>query len=102
MQIDGVETVWIPSGADFGSQIEGKNEPGPEQDQYGKPAHRDHVKPVEFATNDGVDGYIKLYSNFLVTHKAAYKAVFERLRDGKGAVLFHCTGLCHSLISSPR
>lgn len=102
VKIDGVETVWIPSGADFGSQIEDKNEPGPEQDRYGKPAHRDHVKPVEFSTNDGVDGYIKLYSNFLDTHKAAYKAVFERLRDGNGAVLFHCTGLCHSSLPTSK
>ncbi|TVY76129.1 Tyrosine-protein phosphatase, partial [Lachnellula suecica] len=91
VQIDGIETIWIPSGADFGSQIEGENETAPAGDKYGKPSHRDSVKPAEFATNDGVDGYIKLYSNFLETHKDAYKAVFERLRDGDGGVLFHCT-----------
>ena len=93
MQIEGIETVWISTDPDFLFQVDGENAPGPEKDRYGKPAHRDHVKPIEFMTNDGVEGYVKLYSNFLDTHQKPYKAVFERLRDGSGGVLIHCTGL---------
>lgn len=42
--------------------------------------------------NEGVDGYVKMYGNVLDTHKDAFKAVFERLRDREGGALFHCTG----------
>ena len=48
---------------------------------------------ANFATNEGVDGYVKMYGNILDTHREAYRVVFEKLKEGDGGVLFHCTGL---------
>jgi hypothetical protein len=49
--------------------------------------------PDDFATNEGVDGYLKTYDSMLETHKEVYKAVFEKLKEvGAGGVLFHCSG----------
>ncbi|TVY24128.1 Tyrosine-protein phosphatase [Lachnellula hyalina] len=91
VKIEGIETIWIATDRDFLFQGDGENTPGAEEDEFGKPAHRDHVKPIEFTTNEGEDGYVKLYTNFLHTHKEPYKAVFERLRDDRGGILIHCT-----------
>jgi protein tyrosine/serine phosphatase len=70
------------------------------------------VKPAGFVANGGADGYVAMYGNVLKTHRDTYKAVFERLRDGEGGVLFHCTAgkdrtgvlaaLIHGLVESPE
>jgi hypothetical protein len=76
-ELEGVETLWIPSTADagMGTQV------------------MDRVGPRDFIEEDGKKGFLKIYINILESHKDAFKAVFIRLRDEKeGGVLFHCTG----------
>jgi len=62
-EIQGIETVWIPSSADAPIVIESAQKP-PKQVLQG-------INPAIFATNNGVDGYLKMYGNILVTHKEA-------------------------------
>jgi len=104
-QIDGIETVWVPSTIDINSGVVGA---GSVEGQSKTALH--DVKPADFVANGGIDGYIAMYGNVLKTHRNAYKAVFERLRDGEGGVLFHCTAgkdrngvlaaLIHALLES--
>jgi protein tyrosine/serine phosphatase len=83
-EIQGVETIWIPSSADVALGI-GAVEGNPKQVLQG-------LSPANFATNNGVDGYIKMFGNILITQKDAFKAVFEKLKEPQGGLLFHCTG----------
>lgn len=53
---------------------------------------RFNITHTDFVENNGRDGFVKMYDNVLKTHREPYKKVFETLRDGKGGVLFHCTG----------
>jgi protein tyrosine/serine phosphatase len=87
-QIQGVKTFWIPSSADGPVGI-GAAHSNPKQVLQG-------INPATFAENGGVDGYLKMYENILNTHKPAFKAVFEQLKEPQGGVLFHCTGLSSS------
>jgi protein tyrosine/serine phosphatase len=106
-QIDGIETIWVPSTIDIESVVMGAGS----VEGQSKPALHD-VKPADFVANNGIDGYIAMYGNVLKTHINAYQAVFERLRDGEGGVLFHCTAgkdrtgilaaLIHALLESPE
>ncbi|KAE9378839.1 hypothetical protein N431DRAFT_363540 [Stipitochalara longipes BDJ] len=82
-EIEGVETVWIPSSADVPVGI-GPAQANPKQVLQG-------INFANFAKNDGVDGYVKMYANVLDTHKEAYKFVFEKLKENQGPLLFHCT-----------
>ncbi|CZR70062.1 uncharacterized protein PAC_19963 [Phialocephala subalpina] len=87
-EIEGIETVWIPSTADFGPKILSKEE----EEGAEKPKQvLEAAKVEDFIQNEGKEGYVKMYGNVLETHAGAYKAVFQRLRDGGGGVLFHCT-----------
>lgn len=83
-EIQGVETIWIPSGPDVALGI-GAAEGNPKQVLSG-------LSPANFAANDGVDGYVKMYGNLLETHKDAFRAVFEKLKEPQCGLLFHCTG----------
>jgi hypothetical protein len=85
--IDGVETVWIPSRNDI------------EQTRLvdGTAAVKEKKKApwAAFVEDDGTKGFVNMYGKMLETHKPAFKAVFEKLRDGgNGGLLFHCTGMC--------
>jgi hypothetical protein len=75
--LNGVETVWVPSTADAatGTQV------------------MKHIEPRDFIEEDGKNGFLKMYSNILDSHKDPFKAVLIHLRDKKeGGILFHCTG----------
>lgn len=73
--IEGVETVWVPSKAD-GSEELLKN-----------------LKPRDFVENDGVDGILNMYRDILHTYKNAFRRVLVYMRDfANGGILFHCTG----------
>lgn len=84
--IPGIETIWIPSTTGFGPKLLGKElvEEAPKQ-------VLEAARVEDFVKNEGKEGYVKMYGNVLETHVNAYKSVFERLRDGDGGVLFHCT-----------
>jgi len=104
--IEGIETIWIPSTKDIDSgvmvagSVEGSSK-----------LLLSDLNPSDFVANEGVDGYIAMYNNILQTHKNAYRTFFEKLRDGDGAILFHCTAgkdrtgvlaaLIHALLDSP-
>lgn len=106
-QIEGVESVWVPSTLDIAAGTLGADS----AEVTAKPALHD-VTPADFVSNNGIDGYNTLYGNILRTHRDAYKAFFERLRDGEGAILFHCTAgrdrtgvlaaLIHGIVESPQ
>lgn len=66
----------------------------------GNPSPKKPLAPSEFATNNGVDGYLKMYSDVLEdTHRDVYRIIIERLRDGgEGGILFHCTGTNSSIL----
>jgi Tyrosine phosphatase family len=86
-EIQGIETIWIPSSGDGPVGIGGV-QTSPKQ-------VLEDLNPVNFVTNDGVDGYVRLYANLLGAHKDPYRAVFEKLEEPQGGVLFHCSGaLC--------
>jgi hypothetical protein len=89
-EIQGIETLWIPSSADGPVGI-GAVQGNPKQVLQG-------LSPADFAENGGVDGYVKMHGNVLDTHKDAFKAVFERLKEPEGGVLFHCTGSSTSFL----
>ena len=85
VMIEGLDTIWVPDMEDVKIHKEGVVEPVVRKVLSG-------IKPSEFLSNGGMDGHIKMYENFLQTHRDAYKKVFERLKDGDGGVLFHCSG----------
>lgn len=101
--IEGIENIWIPSTIDIDSGVD------PAEDQG---LALQHIKPTSFVANGGVDGFVAMYENVLETHRDAFQAIFQRLRDGKGGVLFHCTAgkdrtgvlaaLIHALLESPE
>jgi protein tyrosine/serine phosphatase len=105
-EVEEIETIWLPSIIDGESGVTGANS------VEDKKSLLLDVKPADFIPNDGVPGYIKMYGNILQTHKDAYRAVFQKLRDGEGSILFHCTAgkdrtgvlaaLIHALIDSPE
>jgi hypothetical protein len=45
-----------------------------------------------FIENGGTSAYTAMYLEILDIHAPSIKAVLEWLKDGKGAMLFHCTG----------
>jgi hypothetical protein len=89
--IDGVETIWIPTIRDLSS---GDSAVGFVVD--GKPIRKlPSIKiPDDFAANEGEDGYVKMYGIVLETHREVYKAIFERLKvvETSGGILVHCSG----------
>jgi protein tyrosine/serine phosphatase len=91
-EILGIETIWIPARAGGPLGI-GAAEGNPKQVLSG-------ISPADFATNGGIDGYVKMYENVLDTQQDAFKAVFEKLKEPQGGLLFHCTG--SSSVSFPR
>jgi Tyrosine phosphatase family len=90
--IQGIETVWIPSSADGPVGI-GAAQANPKQVLQG-------LSPANFAANDGFDGYVEMYGNVLETHKDAFSFVFGKLMEPEGGLLFHCTGGSSSSSSS--
>jgi hypothetical protein len=86
--IPGIETIWIPSGVDDDIRTSGPGNVHWKIEQF-------NVPRTDFVENQGKDAYVKLYNIVLETHRRPYKAVFERLRDSEGGVLFHCTGASH-------
>ncbi|RDL39357.1 uncharacterized protein BP5553_03697 [Venustampulla echinocandica] len=107
-EVDGIENVWIPSTVDFGSQVRGErgaSAQGAEDSKLDGSHQPARLSPSDFAQNEGVDGYVKLYGHFLETHRDAYRAVFEKLKDSESSgILFHCnagkdrTGVLAALI----
>lgn len=91
-EVPGVETVWIPNTLDVDARFLGAGGEVVEGQKTIQSAASSRVNPSDFVANGGKDGYLKMYGEVLHTHKDAYKAVFEELRDGQGGVLFHCTG----------
>ncbi len=95
-EIPGIETVWIPSTVDVDARFLGAGATATLVDEKIQPEKPKlaavRIKPADFVANDGKDGYLKMYGEILDSHRDAYRAVFERLRDGRGGVLFHCTG----------
>ncbi len=85
--IDGVKTIWIPSTRDMEfSNGENGGVETTEKSAFSA------LSPSNFAANDGVDGFSKMYGDVLETHKDAFRAVFEKLGENEGGTLFHCTG----------
>jgi hypothetical protein len=91
--IQGIKIIWIPSSADGPVGI-GAAHSNPKRVLQG-------IILAAFAENGGVDGYLKMYENILNTHKPAFKAVFEQLKEPQGGVLFHCTGSYPSFLLTP-
>jgi protein tyrosine/serine phosphatase len=85
-EIPGIETIWIPSSADIPVPV------GVEAAQGNPKQVLQGISPANFAENNGVDGYLKMYGNVLDTHKPIFEAVFEKLKEPQGGLLFHCTG----------
>jgi hypothetical protein len=89
--IQGIETLWIPTSGDGPVGI-GAAQANARQVLQG-------LSPADFAANDGVDGFVKTYGKMLDTHKDAFRVVFERLKEPQGGgVLFHCTGSSSNLL----
>lgn len=88
--IEGIETIWIPSSADIArlSLPSGDKEAAKKV----KDVFTD-IKPEDFVEKNGEAAYVKMYGNVLDVHKDSYTAVFRRLMNlqAKGGVLFHCT-----------
>jgi hypothetical protein len=87
---EGVETIWIPSTSDSA----GAGVPTGDEKAM-KKAKRVlmNIKPADFVEKNGEVAFVKMYGNVLESHKEAFKAVFERLKDvqAEGGILFHCT-----------
>lgn len=96
-EVEGIENVWIPSTIDLASQA---RRDGGEENKLDASSQHLRLSASDFAENDGVDGYVRMYGHVLKTHQDVYRAVFEKLRDGDGRILFHCTGK-HSLSMFP-
>jgi len=70
-EIEGVESVWVDTELNPMSHL------------------------ADFALEDGVPGYLKLYLDIIEVHAAALGKVLKdlaTLEEEDGAVLFHCTG----------
>ncbi|KAK4156271.1 hypothetical protein C8A00DRAFT_41234 [Chaetomidium leptoderma] len=68
--VEGVEGVWVqPDDEDAGVKLE------------------------RFVEGDGEQGYVEMYLDVLKVYRGGFRAVLERVRDGRGeeTVLFHCT-----------
>lgn len=87
--IEGVETIWIPSTSD----ISGAALPSGDAEAVEKPKQViSDTKPADVVEKNGQVVSVKIDQNVLKLYKEAYRAVFQRLMEpDTGNVLFHCT-----------
>jgi protein tyrosine/serine phosphatase len=87
--IEGIETIWIPSTSDFGSG--GAPPSGTDTVQKSKRVMSE-TKIAEFVEKNGEVAYVRMYGNILDLYRDAYRAILLRLAEPRaGSILFHCT-----------